>query len=267
MKLSVFYPHILDAAKQTGLELAAILEKIRDYGIHAVEIDAPHLAPEEPHLSALLNAGLEVSCVNCFYALDKALDEETVRRHILFCQSSGAKTMLIVPGFLDQESSQRMASVIHDPELTADFMASNESVSTMVLNLKKIVELTDAAGIQVVLEDFDNIQSPISGLYGLRWFMEHIPGIRCCFDTGNFITHDEDPLLAWDLLKPYIIHIHCKDRSTSPIAVGHGTLPIKEIIDAAKTSGYSGTLAIEHYGAEDQLLAIKNSAEFLIPLL
>lgn len=267
MKLSVFYPHILDAVNQTGYTIDHILSLIREYGISAVEIDAPHLAPEEKHLSALNQAGLEISCVNCFYALDKTMDVETVRSHISYCRNSGSSKMLIVPGFLDQDSSQHLASVLHDPTLTDEFMSANESVSAMVHNLRKIVELTSSQGIQVVLEDFDNIHSPISGLYGLLWFMKNVPGIHCCFDTGNFITHNEDPLFAWEILKPYVLHIHCKDRSNSPIAVGYGTLPIKEIIKNAIESGYSGTLAIEHYGAEDQLLSIRNSADFLLSIL
>ena len=81
---------------------------------------------------------------------------------------------------------------------------------------------------------------------------------------------------SW-LLKDYIVHVHCKDRNADPAltgehrynrgllaaAVGSGYLPMKEILDRLKESGYEDYLAIEHFNAADQVAFMEQSAAFL----
>ena len=263
MKLSVFYPHILDAAEQTGRSIPEILSVCRDLGIKAVEIDAPHLSPELPHLSMIQEAGLEVACVNCFYALDKVWEEDTVAKHIQYCIRSGAKKMLIVPGFLEPNEADVLNANIYDKEKVNAHLKDSCTATLIRDRLDKIVKMASVYGIRIVIEDFDNACSPISSINGLSWYLDQVEGLYCCFDTGNFITHNEDPLLAWEALKDKIIHIHCKDRGEGPMSVGAGNIPFPQLMDKATAAGYSGILAIEHYGAPDQLSTISASAKHL----
>ena len=88
---------------------------------------------------------------------------------------------------------------------------------------------------------------------------------------------DEDAVQAYEVLKDYIVHVHCKDRNVDPAltgehrynrgllaaAVGSGYLPMKEILDRLKESGYEDYLAIEHFNAADQVAFMEQSAAFL----
>ena len=82
---------------------------------------------------------------------------------------------------------------------------------------------------------------------------------------------------AYEVLKDYIVHVHCKDRNADPAltgehrynrgllaaAVGSGYLPMKEILDRLKESGYEDYIAIEHFNAADQVAFMEQSAAFL----
>ena len=131
--------------------------------------------------------------------------------------------------------------------------------------------------ILVTLEDFDGPVQPFARTYQLLWFMENVPGLKFTLDTGNFAYSDEDTVQAYEVLKDYIVHVHCKDRNVDPAltgehrynrgllaaAVGSGYLPMKEILDRLKESGYEDYLAIEHFNAADQVAFMEQSAAFL----
>lgn len=114
----------------------------------------------------------------------------------------------------------------------------------------------------------------------MMWFAERIPQLMITFDTGNFMYSGQSELDAFGLLKDRIVHVHCKDRSLIekphcemkmtvdgkamyPAPVGSGCIKMKEIIASLEARGYDGIYTIEHFGAEDQLMYIKRSAEFL----
>ena len=94
------------------------------------------------------------------------------------------------------------------------------------------------------MEEFDNLTAPYSRADELMWFMRHVPGLRCGFDTGNFLYNEEDAVKSFSLFRPYIASVHCKDRAFTenagspcvtvanrklyPVAVGDGNLPIEK---------------------------------------
>ena len=69
-------------------------------------------------------------------------------------------------------------------------------------------------GVEVTLEDFDNAEAPYSRMNELLWFTRNVPGLRCTFDMGNFAFGYENVMDAYELLKNYIVHVHCKDRGS-----------------------------------------------------
>lgn len=267
MNISVFYAHILDAATQSGLSIDAILAKVKAAGIDAVEMDLHNFSQETDHPSLVHNAGLSVSCVNGFYRLEKEFDEEMAVSHVEAAASCGADKILVVPGFLTEAEGQTMKPLVYDREQLFRFLENNTTAQKMVAGLARITSIAKEKNIQVVIEDFDNPASPISSLLGVSWFLEKVPELGCAFDTGNFIIHGEDLYESWDMLKDRVIHVHCKDRSDSAIAVGSGKLPLKKLLTQMIRDGYRGTLAIEHYGAADQLSAMVQSAEFMKTIL
>lgn len=99
---------------------------------------------------------------------------------------------------------------------------------------------------------------------------------------GNFAYSDEDVAQGYELLKEYIVHVHCKDRGQEEkyqaaeregrrrhcrglacVPAGGGYLPIGELVTRLKAQGYDGYLAIEHFDAPDQMEYIRRSADYL----
>ena len=105
-------------------------------------------------------------------------------------------------------------------------------------------------------------------MYQLLWFMENVPGLKFTLDTGNFAYSDEDAVQAYEVLKDYNVDPaltgeHRYNRGLLAAAVGSGYLPMKEILDRLKESGYEDYLAIEHFNAADQVAFMEQSAAFL----
>ena len=97
----------------------------------------------------------------------------------------------------------------------------------------------------------------------LLWFMRNVPGLRCTFDMGNFAFGYENVMDAYELLKNYIVHVHCKDRGSE----GSGYIPIGQLVRKLKAAGYRGYLSIEHFGELDQMAGIEQSAHYLKSIL
>lgn len=264
MKLSVFYDHILQAAAQTGKPLPELLKKAKNAGIDAVEVNLTYLCEHEETYGLLQTANLGISCIYEFYAMDQKDEWEKAKLHIDTAVKSCAEKILVVPGFLTFRDAETMKGYVADYSKTADFLNRNEKALSMAKGLACIVEMGYKANVTVTVEDFDDVRSPLSGLNGVRWFLEQVPGLKCTYDTGNFITHGEDPLAAWDMLKEKAAHVHCKDRGSMSVAVGDGYLPMNAMIRKIASSGYDGYLAIEHFDAEDQESAMVSSAAFLV---
>lgn len=262
MKLSVFYDHILQAAKQTGKELSFLLQEVKSAGIDAVEINMTYLNEHEETYDLLRKAQLDVSCVYEFYEMDSKDETKRAQCHVDTAKKAGTGKILVVPGFFKEETKDYVAC-IHDYEKTAAFLNHNEKALRMAKGMADIVDMAKKQGIQIVIEDFDNIDSPIACVNGMKWFMEKIPELWITFDIGNFIIHKEDIFMAWEALKERVIHVHCKDRGAESVAVGDGYIPMKEILNRIAASGYEGYFAIEHFDAADQEKCMLRSAEFL----
>lgn len=279
MNISVFYAHILQAAEQTGKALPELLLGVREAGIEAVEMELAYLESHEETHTLLREAGLQVSCIYQFYEMDAAdekvqqKEREKARRHIAMAKRVGAKRILVVPGFLADEEAQEMKKCADYVQMSA-FMESNAKIQRIKEGMQYIVALGEKEGVIVTVEDFDDYKSPVSGMQGILWFLKNVPGLRYTLDMGNFVYSDEDVLEAWELLKDYVSHVHCKDRGEDvtcgrlnkgllPVAAGEGYMPIAELIGKLKNVGYDGYLAIEHFDAKEQEECMKRSAAFL----
>lgn len=263
MKLSVFYDHILQAAVQTGKSPEELLKEVRSTGIEAVEINMTYLCEHEETYRLLEQAGLQVSCVYEFYEMDRRDESIKAKRHIETARKAGAGKILVVPGFLSAREAELYKATVPDYEKVAEFLSGNEKALRMVRGLSEIVMVGIASGVTVTIEDFDHVTSPISCMNGMLWFLKQIPQLRVTFDTGNFITHGEDLFAAWELLKDFVVHVHCKDREARPVAVGEGYIPIKNVVGLMKQNGYEGYLAIEHFDADNQEICMRKSADYL----
>lgn len=293
--LSVFFDHILQAEEQTGKHIPELLAEAKKAGISAVEINRTYLLEHPETLEMLEAADLQVSCIYEFYALEQGRETEKARRHIEIARKVKAGKILIVPGFFSVETED-FVKCVSDREKVWDYLSHNEKALCMADGLREIVEMAGSRNIAdtpitVVIEDFDDRNSPIACVSGMQWFAEQVPGLCFTFDTGNFIIHGEDIFAAWEELKNKVVHVHCKDRKISterllktqeagadkllqaqenvipdikecylPSALGEGCIPIKELVHKMKEYGYRGYLAIEHFDAADQEAYMQKSA-------
>ena len=266
--IATFFDHILDIHRQEGCSVPEALAEAKKLGISALEVSCGNAEGRAKETAAkLAAAGLGVTTMPSYFHFDSDTDVRAQAETIFAdAKTIGAGTLLVIPGFIPEGA---------DPE------ACTRQIIDCV---KRLAELADKAGLSLTMEDFDNERSPISTSSGLLRFMDAVPGLTACFDTGNFYFAGEDALAAYDRLKGRIGHVHLKDRARGaefgkeerltlsgspmhPSPVGAGLIPIEELLERFKADGYSGAYTIEHYGAEPMLECLKRSVEWLRPRL
>ncbi|WP_167958459.1 sugar phosphate isomerase/epimerase family protein [Anaerosporobacter faecicola] len=278
MKLSVFYDHIVEACEQRNITEQQAVAFAKEAGIQGFEINLTCLLQrKEEILSLIKDAGMEISCIYEFYDWGNDPSMEKAKEHVRTAQEVGAKKILVVPGLLAEEEAKGIQSASKEYKNQSVAMEQNHAVVQMKENLITLVEYGKEYGITVTLEDFDSILAPFARMNQLLWFMKHVPGLQYTFDMGNFAYSDEDVREAYRILQPYVVHVHCKDRGEDvacnknnrfnhglvPCPVGVGYMPIGEMVRTVRSNGYEDYFAIEHFGAEDQIAFLQQSAEFL----
>ena len=146
-----------------------------------------------------------------------------------------------------------------------------------------VTEYAEQLGIHTMVEnhgffcqDSDRIEKLISGV-------NHV-NFGTLVDMGNFLCVDEDPAKAVGKLMSVAFHVHAKDfhvkSGTGPFPgngwfktrggnylrgaiIGHGDVPVHQIINIIKKGGYDGTVSIEFEGIEEPLLGISLGLENL----
>lgn len=272
MRISVFFDHVREAAEQTGRELPDILGQVKSFGITALECSLESLTEDIDGRRALFSqCGMQVSCIYGMYDFANTDDVSLAYPLIDMAAFFGTDKVLIVPGFtqLQGEDERKATRTVGTPVM-----------KQMAEVLNKLCAYAKKKHITVTMEDFDDAHAPFASEVQLAWFLEQVPDLSICFDTGNFLYADVDELEAFEVLKQRIRHVHCKDRSLVPdeketpkltvtgkalyaSSVGAGCIRMEEIISRLKDMGYDDTLAIEHFGAADQLGFMKQSAKWL----
>ena len=277
MKISVFYDHILQAAEQTKKPLPVLLQEAKAASIDAVELRLSALLEKENIITLLQEAGLQISCLYEFYEMGKGAVSPMEERHVLTAAQVKAKKILVVPGFLEESEAKQCRACAGSYEKSAAYMGQNKSIRHMAEGLFRMTALGRKNGVAVTVEDFDDMASPLNGMYGIRWFLEQVPDLGFTLDMGNFAHAGEDVLTAAAFLWERILHVQCKDRGEEPdlalqgganrgllsVAAGDGYLPVGTLVKRLIQSGYDGYFAIEHFDVPNQEESILRSAAFL----
>lgn len=253
MKISVFYHHIVEAAKQVGCTEEKILKKIKEVGITAVELDRDDILNPDKLFELLKRNEFSVSSIYGFYDFYETEDLENCKKHIKLAMAMEADKIMIVPGFYSK----------------TDESARKRELEQMIEGTRKLCKMAEANGMRVTIEDFDDEKSPLCSISGMGTFLDEIPSLYVTLDTGNFIISGEDELEAFETLKNKVIHVHCKDRAYDengnicPISVGKGFIKMSEVLEELSKMHYDGYLAIEHFGAENYLEFMIESAKWI----
>ncbi len=266
MKLSIFFDHILQAQEQTGKSLPELLQGVKQAGIEAVEINLAYITEHAEVWKLLQENDLKVSCIYEFYDMGRCDETEKSHRHIETAVKMGAERILVVPGFLEGTEAERMQKCMPDVLAIESFFSGNSEICRMAAGLSFAAKFGRENGVVVTVEDFDDRNSPLSGMHGIHWFLKQVPELSYTLDTGNYLFYGENVLEAWALLKERVAHVHCKDRregDNASVRVGSGYIPFHDIIKRLLARGYEGYLAIEHFDVPDQEGSMRKSAEFL----
>lgn len=267
-KLSTFYDHIADLARQKGIKISDALSLVKGMGIDFLEVSEVNLGKEPALLkSQMEDAGLEISTVPAYFNFGEDRDVKSRALPLLETLGElGVKALLVIPGFIPRD--------LHDED---ERKAKRDA---MAWGINELAVLSKPYGITLLMEDFDNEAAPFSTMRGVRKFLDDCPDLCACFDTGNFRYMAEDELEAYELLRDRLRYVHLKDRAyfgapgevgitaidgqklySSP--VGGGEIKMEEIIARLKDDGYKGVLSIEHYGAPDMEGYLRQSVGWL----
>jgi sugar phosphate isomerase/epimerase len=130
--------------------------------------------------------------------------------------------------------------------------------------LREITSLFLDAGIQPVHENCMNYG-------GMGWpftlkLLEHVPGLKLVFDTGNPIMNadrskptpwpQQDPWEFYSHVRQHIVHVHVKDatwvvaeRDVDYKFPGEGDAQVRRVLTDLLANGYDGGIAIEPHMA------------------
>jgi sugar phosphate isomerase/epimerase len=105
------------------------------------------------------------------------------------------------------------------------------------------------------------------------------PSLRATIDFGNYMSGGEEGHVATAKVAPYCAYVHVKDykkvadKATpwgwSPLAcaVGEGDVKLTACMEALKKSGYTGFVALEYEGPEDETTGVPKSVATLKKLV
>jgi len=261
MKMSVFYQHLTEAARQQGLPAEQVLLEARALGYEGLEVDHRDLAADPEGFAAFVGkAGFTVCSIPYFAEFHKGIYPEKIAAAVRDVAAVGCRRILAIPG---------------------EWTGAESELTPLVEGLTLLCREAARCSITVTLEDFDSVKSPCATAEGLAFFFDRVPNLRFNLDTGNFLYTDQDVLSCVPPLMDRIAHIHLKDRSLTPLypgegpllsvsgnplypaPVGSGVIPMARLIALARDAGYDGYCSAEHFGAADQWDYLVRSAKWL----
>lgn len=267
MKMSVFYEHILEATKQSSKSILEVCQIAFSCGITGVEIENTRLLEDEINIPMLLKqVDMEISCIYGFTDFSHSHDIVDGIKMVDMAKDLNVKKIMIIPGFL---KGYEKLPFIYDRKL-----------EKMAASLSAVCDYAKENDVMVVLEDFDDKIAAFSTAKGLKYFIDHVKGLYCAFDTGNFLYSEEDSYEVLPMFLDKIRHVHCKDRTFTKkegenpkktikgremysCAVGSGCIKMREIVEILIKNGYDDYFAIEHFGSLCQLDDMVQSAKWL----
>lgn len=150
-----------------------------------------------------------------------------------------------------------------------------EALPYLIKGCKAVTEYAKTKGIRTMMEnhgyfcqDSDRVEKIVTGVNDSNFGL--------LLDMGNFLCADENPVVAFGKLMPYVSFVHAKDfhvKSGNNIApvdgffttrggnhlrgaiLGHGDVPVFQCLSLAKNAGYDYFVTLEFEGHEEPRMA------------
>jgi len=154
---------------------------------------------------------------------------------------------------------------------------------SLAKQVREVTEYAASKGIRTMVENHGFFSQDSERIEKLIAAVAHDNFGALC-DVGNFVCADEDPITAVGRIAPYAFLVHVKDfhiksgmepnpgrgffqtRGGNYIRgsiVGHGNIPVAQVLRTLKKYKYNGYVSIEFEGMEDSLTGIEVSLENL----
>jgi sugar phosphate isomerase/epimerase len=261
MKLAIFASH-LRALSAAGMDFPAALAWAKEHGIEAVEADTGEFnaMPPDEYRSVLDKAGMRMISAHHLCRLSAA-DEGIYEDEIAGCiraaeqsKKAGSDFLMLVP-----------ANLCDIPDGAAKVSARERIINGM----KRVSETVTPIGITLTIENFSKTLFPFSTAAELCDMADNVPSLRLTLDSGNFRCIAGDVLGGYEAIKNRLAFCHIKDwniiadgglGATDGVhlrgcLLGHGVVPIGDLMFRLKTDGYRGWLVIEQESAGGEVMA------------
>ena len=234
---------LFDLMKLEKISLSEACAVVRSFGYTHMEVGFCTLTDDA--LAAYRKNGLAISNIFTWFSCNDPAEKICAALDALILKAAEAGSPFVMPLPEDEEGNLDMIWQI----------------------LQSRADLAASHGVTMILEDFDYAKRTYNNIAGVRAYLDHVPALKCCFDTGNFISAGETLDDAWSQLKTDTVHFHLKDRKRAPdgsllsTPVGTGDLGLLDFVRARLDEGFSGILALEQSPMENQREASRISIE------
>ena len=226
MKIAAFFENIRTGAEYEGISVAEAVSGLQKAGLQGIYVSCESTQKYADELAeAVRETGVGIVGLHGWIDFDTQIGD--VRGAIDRAAELGTDHLLIVP------------------------VCEGNDVEKLTAGMRDAVAYGREKGVRVCMEDVDQANYPTSTIAGLRAFLDRIPGLECCFDTGNWIMSGEDEVEAFKKTQDRISAMHLKDRSKTrineddieirlpdgselyPAPVGKGYVRVAEILSMA----------------------------------
>ncbi len=234
-KISIFFDHVGEIARQENISVREAAQKVLQLGYEGIDVRVNMPAEQLDMLDSL---GFQHACAIADINFIAGNQPKVVRQALDFMHHRGYKRLLVIPGLLPENASQ-------------------ETIEEVCNCIASFVKKASDEGIDVLVEDFDNPRSPCFNTATLDHLFAASPQLNHVFDTGNYLFAGEDVIVALQHYRERVHHVHLKDRKAmrdyASLPIGTGIMPLQDVVCNLVRSGYSGWLCVEHFGAPKML--------------
>ncbi|RDW22188.1 sugar phosphate isomerase/epimerase [Oceanobacillus arenosus] len=284
MRLGMSSYSLYQAISKGDMDIIDVIDWVKEIGGEHLEIvpmgfdfiEKPDLIEKVREKAAQLKIDLSNYAIgaNFICESDETYDKEIKRvmQHVDICAQLGIK-------FMRHDLASR------DPhERTLDFFIKD--LPRLVEACQRIADYASGKGIVTSIENHgfyvqasDRVQTIVRQV--------NRDNFRTTLDVGNFLCYDENPLTAVKNNLPFASVVHIKDfyyrqdkmnryggwfethfgNQLRGAIVGHGDLPMPEIINLLKASSFDGYVSIEFEGLEECRFGARASFDYAKSLL
>ena len=253
-RISAFYENIRTGAVHDGIPMTEAVSTLCASGLQEVYISYASTQQYADEIAEVLDkTGVKITGLHAWITFSRNGTE--ARDVIDQAASLGTDHVLIVP------------------------VCDGNDVEILIAGMQDAFSYGKEKGICVFMEDLDDTDSPYNSAAGLQKFMDRIPDLMCCFDTGNWIMHGEDEVKAFKQFRDRICAMHMKDRRLTkenpddggkmildgtyryPAPVGQGMIRIPEIL--AMAGEWPLIVELYDYSPSHMIDGIRISIEWL----